>query len=54
MKKKNNKKLFIILAIVLLIVTLTVVFVVQWNKKNHPTYVYTDVIDEENGNEKLN
>ena len=52
--KKIKLTLLIATLVLIIAAILTVVFVVQWNKKNHPTYVYTDVIDEENGNEKLN
>ena len=51
--KKIKLTLLIATLVLIIAAILTVVFVVQWNKKNHPTYVYTDVIDEENGNEKL-
>lgn len=52
--KKIKLTLLIATLVLIIAAILTVVFVVQWNKKNHPTYVYTDIIDEENGNEKLN
>lgn len=58
-KKLNNSKrikltLLIVVLILIFVTAITATFIFRWNKNNHPTYVYTDVTDEENENEKIN
>ena len=58
-KKLDNSKrikftLLIAVLILIFVTAITATFIFRWNKNNHPTYVYTDVTDEENENEKIN